>query len=95
MSGITLCSPAQYGAATVLDLHSGAKTSIPGVLPGASQVVVSPGGVAAALYHATGDLIEIVTGIPAAPIVARTIRPTVLNGRTRLLAISDDGQSLP
>jgi hypothetical protein len=46
------------------------------------------------LYHGTGDLIEVVTGIPAAPIVARTIRTTVLNGPPAILAISDDGQSL-
>ena len=81
-------------APTVLDLRSRATISIPGTLTATSRIVVSPGGAAAALYHASVDLIEIVTGLPAAPTVVRTIHLAALPGRPAVLAVSDDGQSL-
>jgi hypothetical protein len=77
---------------TVLDLRSGADVSIPGSVIGAAQIALSPGGTAAALYYDSG-LIEIVTGLPAAPVAARTVQ-TAWPAKPAILAIGDDGQSL-
>ena len=63
---------------------------LPGAAPGASRVVVSPGGTAAAVYFESGTA-QIFTGMPDAPQSAGSI---AFDRPPAELAISDDGATL-
>ena len=60
----------------------------------AGIVALSPDGSSGAFYSANEALIRIVTGLPAAPTVARSVTTAAVSGTIRLLAISNDGASL-
>jgi hypothetical protein len=57
-------------------------------------VSLSPNGAAAALYSANEALIRIVTGLPGAPVLARSVPVGTVSGSIRLLAISNDAAVL-
>jgi len=80
-------------AVTMVSLPSGATSVLPGATPGADRIVLSPGSKAAALYHSSGRTIEVLTGLPAAPNVARTVTTQGLPDLAAI-AVSDDGQML-
>ena len=65
---------------------------IPGVTPGASRMVLSPEGTAAALYFSNGNRIQIVSGLPGAPAMTQEIPLTPLRSPLAGFAVSDDGQ---
>jgi hypothetical protein len=60
----------------------------------AGIVTLSPDGSAGAFYSGNEALIRIVTGLPAAPAVARSVNTAAVSGTIRLLAISNDGAVL-
>lgn len=60
----------------------------------ASIVALSPSGAAGAFYSANEALIRIVTGLPGAPVVARSVPVGAVSGSIRLLAISNDAAVL-
>jgi hypothetical protein len=60
----------------------------------AGIVAFSPNGAAAALYSANEALIRIVTGLPGAPVLARSVPVGAVSGAIRLLALSNDGAVL-
>jgi hypothetical protein len=59
-----------------------------------SIVALSPNGAAAAFYSANEALIRIVTGLPGAPAVARSVPVGAVSGAIRLLAVSNDAAVL-
>jgi hypothetical protein len=60
----------------------------------ASVVALSPNGSAGAFYSPNEALIRIVTGLPAAPTIARTVSTSAVSGTIRLLAIGNDAAAL-
>jgi hypothetical protein len=72
------------GAALQLDPVSGAAS-------GATQIVFSPNGSAAALWYAATGHIEILTGLTST-VSVRDVDASFLGGDPSALAVSDDGQ---
>jgi WD40 repeat protein len=72
-------------------LRVGGKPSEPQPIDGASShadlIVLSPSGAAAALYDRSANLLQVITGIPQHPVVARAL---TVAGVDRI-AVSDDG----
>ena len=60
----------------------------------ADLVALSPNGATAALYSVNEALIRIVTGLPGAPVLARSVPTGAVSGSIRLLAISSDAAVL-
>lgn len=60
----------------------------------AGIVALSPNGAAAALYSNNEALIRIVTGLPGAPVLARSVPVGAVPGSIRLLAVSNDAAVL-
>jgi len=60
----------------------------------AVMVALSPNGAAVALYSPNEALIRIVTGLPGAPVLARSVPAGAVSGAIRLLAISNDAAVL-
>ncbi len=54
------------------------------------QVVLSPSGRAAALYHRSASRIQIVSGLPEAPAVVADLDVSAASGPLQALALSDD-----
>jgi hypothetical protein len=67
-----------------------AAVPVPGALSGADQILLSPEGSAAALYFRASRSVQILTGLPAAPSVARTLDLSSLPSAPAALALSDD-----
>src|SRR5436190_9042251 len=57
-------------------------------------VALSPDGSAGAFYNVSDAVIRIVTGLPAAPNVVRSVPVAAISGAIRLLAISNDAAQL-
>lgn len=64
---------------------------VDGAQGGADQILLSPNGTAAALYFRAAASIEILTGLPAAASVSRSVDLSSLSAAPAALAISDDG----
>jgi hypothetical protein len=60
----------------------------------ANIVTLSSNGAAGAFYSSNEAVIRIVTGLPDAPSIARTLPTAAVTGTLRLLAISNDGTQL-
>jgi hypothetical protein len=75
-------------------------TDAPDVVPlgfpatAAAIAALSSDGSSAAFYSADEALIRIVTGLPGAPAVARSVPTAAVSGTIRLLAIGNDGSQL-
>jgi hypothetical protein len=82
------------GEALLLTPGNGAISAQP--IPGATSPIdvfsLSPSGSSAALYNSSADLIQIVTGLPGSPTVAREIGN--VGAPVDRLAVSDDGKLL-
>jgi hypothetical protein len=71
---------------------SGAAVSpVSGAAAGASRIVLSPEGSAAALWFSSGGHIQVVNGLPGSPAVS-DIDASFLGADPAALAVSDDGQ---
>jgi hypothetical protein len=64
------------------------------VSSGNGRIALSPSGTAAAVYDAAGNSIQVLTGLPDTPSVARNVDLSGLSGDLTLLAISDDAGAL-
>jgi hypothetical protein len=67
---------------------------IEGALPGATRIVLSPQGSSAVLYFKKAGRAQILTGLPDAPEVARSVDLSVVPGAPVALAVSDDAEAL-
>jgi hypothetical protein len=63
---------------------------VDGALASPSRMVFSPSGSAALLYGQESAQVQIVTGLPAAPVV-QELNPAGLTGAVSALAVADDG----
>ena len=59
--------------------------------PGAARILFSPGGGTAALYYTSGPRVDILRGLPDAPVVGGSVDLAFLGSEPSALAISDDG----
>jgi hypothetical protein len=84
---------ADNGQPVVVALGAGAVqlNSVFGAVNGADRVVLSPRGSAALVGSSSRSTFQVITGLPAAATVSRTIDASVVNDATAV-AISDDGQ---
>jgi len=60
--------------------------------PAPDRIDVSPDGTAALLLDGASNRLRVITGLPAAPLVARSIETASLGSSPIALAVSDDGQ---
>jgi len=74
------------------DSQGGKAERISEVAPGATRVLLSPSGAAAALYREADGLIQVITGLPEAP--AMHWRSTASGAPLAAMALSDDGETL-
>ena len=74
------------GAATVQPLAN--------IRAGAAQIVISPEGGSAAFYYSDTNLVQVVTGLPSAPVVSFEANLSSLMNPLNSLAVSDDGALL-
>ncbi len=72
----------------------GSVTAVCGAISQPDLITFSPSGGAAALYSRGAGQIQVITGLPSAPQVARVIASNELPDALRLLAIADDGVTL-
>jgi hypothetical protein len=79
------------GAVCVLNLKTLEIKDIPGAIP-ASRTFVSPTGSAAALYLADTGAVQILTGLPDAPVIEREFSFAGLGADLGALAVADDGR---
>lgn len=80
----------------LLRLSSGSASLAPiaGVVSAPDRISLSPTGSAAALYCQTTGTVQIVTGLPDAPVLAWEIAVAAGGQQVTALAISDDGRVL-
>jgi hypothetical protein len=87
--GYALAVDEQSHTARVLVLRTGAATPHPieGPARPVDRVVLSPTGSSAVLYDAAAGVLQVLTGLPEAPVVAREISLSA----AETMAVSDDG----
>jgi len=73
----------------LMSTRTGALREIEGVLPGADEIVLSPGGRSALLHYRAGSRIGILTGLPEQPRQAAVLDISV-EGSPDALAVTDD-----
>ncbi len=91
--GFALSVSALDGAVRLVPLQNSNVTPVlfSDAMAAPDLVVLSPTGSAAALYkQSTGEL-QVITGLPSAPVVASRAAPTGLSSAVARLAITDDG----
>lgn len=84
--------------AVLVAYPTGATTALTGTSSNPSSIALSPSGSAAVLWFASAHLLEIVSGLPSAPVV-RSVNASFLSGASSdslgdlpaALAVSDDG----
>jgi len=92
-----LLSPAAGGFIGIMTFQGkgeGAVTSICGAIPQPDIVAFSPGGAVAALYSKKEERLQVITGLPNSPELARVIPASDLPDEPRFLAVGDDGVTL-
>lgn len=67
---------------------------IPGALPAPQLIAFSPTGRTAALYANDSTRVQVLTGLPGSPRVARDLPSSTLPMHPECLAVSDDGNAL-
>jgi len=72
----------------------GTSTAIAGVVASPDLIQLSPQGSAAAIFSASAQKVQILTGLPAAPAILREVSTATLQGAPSALAVSDDGSLL-
>lgn len=87
-----IVSAADSGAVFIA-APEGRMTPLIGADPGPDRILLSPRGSAAVLWFSATGRLQIVTGLPASPVV-RNADATFLNAFPHALAVSDDGQWL-
>jgi len=82
------------GLMTFQGAQEAAAASICGAIPQPDIVAFSPGASAAALYSKAEGRLQVITGLPGSPQLARVVPATDLPDDVRFLAITDDGVTL-
>ena len=72
----------------------GTSAKITGVVSAPDLIQLSPQASAAAIYSASAQKVQILTGLPSAPAILREVSTATLQGTPSTLAISDDGNLL-
>ena len=85
---------ASIGLLTFPGATLGALIGIPGGVSRLDLVSFSPRGTAAVVYSSIEARLQVITGLPGAPQLAREVTIGDLPDRVRLLAIADDGVTL-
>jgi len=67
---------------------------LPGVSPGADEMVLSPTGSAAAFRYSTAGKIQVLSGLPEAPVMKREVDLASLGPVITAVAVSDDAELL-
>jgi hypothetical protein len=75
-----------------LDPAPFSRQPLPQALTGAEKIVFSPRGTSAALYDRGAGRIQVLTGMPAEPVVSAEVDLAGIGGAPATLAVSDDGQ---
>lgn len=78
----------------VFEITPAGKRPLPGLEPAPDWVAFSPSGSHAALYHSDSGMLELVSGLPQAPLRIASIDFSVLPGPMTALAVSDTGAVL-
>ena len=71
-------------------LNPGTPGLVNGALPGADLIAFSPSGNVAALYFSATQRLQVISGLPVQPLVARDVVVSGLVASFRTIAISDD-----
>jgi len=79
------------GLMTFQGADEGAVNAICGAIPKPDIVAFSPSGTTAALYSKAEEQLQVITGLPHSPELARVIPRNDLPDEVRLLAVADDG----
>ena len=85
---------ASIGVLTFHTANPGPLIEISGAISQPDIVSFSPNGAAAVVYSASEGRLEVVSGLPATPQIAREISSADLPNAVRLLALADDGVTL-
>jgi hypothetical protein len=75
-------------------IESSELVEIPGALPAPQLIAFSPTGRTAALYANDSTRVQVLTGLPGSPRVARDLPSSTLPMHPECLAVSDDGNAL-
>src|ERR1022692_4040040 len=75
-------------------IESSELVEIPGALPAPQLIAFSPTGRTAALYANDSTRVQVLTGLPGSPRVARDLPSSTLPMHPKCLAVSDDGNAL-
>jgi len=70
------------------------RQAIDGVTAAPDGMYLSPSGSAAGLYYQTSGTVQIITGLPDAPVLAREVGVAASGLNVSAIALSDDGQVL-
>ena len=87
-------SGASIGVVTFPNANPGPFIEISGAITRPDIVSFSPNGAAAVVYSASEGRLEVLSGLPATPRIAREISSSELPNSVRLLALADDGITL-
>ena len=91
---VALARAADSGEALILIPNAAGSgvsiAGVPGAAAGASRIVFSPSGTAAALWFSSNGHLQVVTGLPSSPAV-RDTDASFAGGDPGALAVSDDG----
>lgn len=82
------------GVMTFPSATPGPLVEISGAIAQPDIVSFSPNGTAAVVYSASEGRLEVLSGLPATPRIAREMSTTDLPSAVRLLALADDGATL-
>ena len=82
------------GLLTFQGAEGGTAVSICGAIPQPDIVAFSPGSSTAALYSKAEGRLQVITGLPDSPQLARIIPESDLPDEVRYLAVADDGMTL-
>jgi len=82
------------GLMTFQGAEAGAVVSICGAIPQPDIVAFSPGASSAALYSRAEGRLQVITGLPDSPQLARVVPESDLPDEVRYLAVADDGVTL-
>jgi hypothetical protein len=77
--------------AVLLITADGISIKLAGVVASPDLIQLSPQGSAAAIFSASAQKVQILTGLPTSPAIFREVSTATLQGAPSALAVSDDG----
>jgi len=91
-----IASPSAGSFLVSIDMGTSPAVSHPikGAAKSVSEISVSPHGTAAALSYASGQLVQVVTGLPYSPSITLGITTTLIAAPLRRVVVNDDASAL-